>query len=169
MNKLPKTRQQIQTEVTVQLLNAFNLDTGANQTFLGVGMAKLVRQIAEERFNNQQAHLKNVQLRNVLDAKELAENKFLDVLEEVSQISSSTADACAKSSFALATNNRKSALLIISCKDPRRWYTNLVGKHVPFIDICAGEYKSKGPDGQVNFVQFEDAIPVMVSLGTAYF
>ena len=169
MNKLPKTRQQIQTEVTVQLLNAFNLDTGATQTFLGVGMAKLVCQITEERFNNQQAQFKIEQLRNILEAKEVAENKFLDILEEVSHISLDTADACLKSAFALKTNSCKSALLITSCKDPLRWYANLVGKHVPFIDICAGEYKSKEPEGYINFVQFEDAIPVMVSHGTAYF
>ena len=169
MSKLAKTRQQIQTEVTVQFLNAFNLDAGTKQTFLGVGMAKLVRQITEERFNNQHAHLKIEKLRNILEAKELADNKFLDVLEEVLPISSNMADACAKSSFALATNNCKSALLIISCKDPLRWYADLVGKHVPFLDIYAREYKSKEQGGNINFVPFEDAIPVMLTHATAYY
>lgn len=38
-----------------------------------------------------------------------------------------------------------------------RWYSNLVGQEVPFLGDAGGEYRSREPEGYVNFVQYADA------------
>lgn len=48
-------------------------------------------------------------------------------------------------------------LLIKHCSDPFRWYAGLIGQTVPFLADMGNEYKSREPDGFVNFVQYEDA------------
>lgn len=48
-------------------------------------------------------------------------------------------------------------LLIKQCPDKMRWYAGLVGENVPFLGDVGNEFKSREPDGYVNFVQYEDA------------
>lgn len=48
-------------------------------------------------------------------------------------------------------------LLIKQCKDPMRWYVNLIGKEVPFLGDMRDEYRSREPSGYINFVRYEDA------------
>lgn len=49
------------------------------------------------------------------------------------------------------------ALLIKQCPDGLRWYRDLVGQCVPFINDTGTEYRSREPAGYTNFVQYEDA------------
>lgn len=51
----------------------------------------------------------------------------------------------------------KKKLLIKQCPDPLRWYASLIGQTVPYLGDVGGEYKSREPDGYVNFVQYADA------------
>lgn len=51
-------------------------------------------------------------------------------------------------------------LLIARCPDPMRWYAGLVGQAVPYLGDVGTEYKSREPDGYVNFVQYADAMIV---------
>ena len=44
------------------------------------------------------------------------------------------------------------ALRIIKCDDPYKWYASLVGEVVPLVDVETNEYKSKEPDGFINFI-----------------
>jgi hypothetical protein len=48
-------------------------------------------------------------------------------------------------------------LRITGCRDPRMWYANLVGQHVPFLGKWPEGYKSCEQDGHINVVRFEDA------------
>jgi len=48
-------------------------------------------------------------------------------------------------------------LLIKQCPDPYRWYAGLIGELVEFLGDVGNEYKSREPDGYINFVQYEDA------------
>jgi len=48
-------------------------------------------------------------------------------------------------------------LKIIQCPDPMRWYRDLIGQTVPFLEDMGNEYKSREPSGYVNFVQHDDA------------
>jgi len=52
---------------------------------------------------------------------------------------------------------QKKVLLITGCKDPRKWYSHLVGKYVPLHAIETTEYKSREPAGYINFVSVDDA------------
>ena len=45
---------------------------------------------------------------------------------------------------------------ITSCKDPQRWYADLVGEVWPVIAEEEIEYKCKGRDGYINFILKED-------------
>ena len=56
------------------------------------------------------------------------------------------------------------ALKIVSCNDDRKWYSGLIGKVVPLLDIEEKEYKSREPAGYINFVSKEDAVVVDGSL-----
>jgi hypothetical protein len=49
------------------------------------------------------------------------------------------------------------ALLIKQCPDPCRWYAGLIGQTVPFLGDVGNEYKSREPEGYINFVQYADA------------
>lgn len=55
------------------------------------------------------------------------------------------------------------ALRIIKCDDPYKWYASLVGEVVPLVDVETNEYKSKEPDGFINFISKEDAEVVTLS------
>lgn len=48
-------------------------------------------------------------------------------------------------------------LLIKQCADPCRWYADKVGETVPYLGDLGTEYKSREPNGYINFVQYEDA------------
>lgn len=48
-------------------------------------------------------------------------------------------------------------LLIKQCADPMRWYARLVGQTVPYLGDLGNEYRSREPEGYINFVQYEDA------------
>lgn len=48
-------------------------------------------------------------------------------------------------------------LLIKQCPDGMRWYAKFVGQTVPFLRDVGNEYKSREPEGYVNFVQYADA------------
>lgn len=48
-------------------------------------------------------------------------------------------------------------LLIKFCPDAMRWYSDKVGKTVPYLGDLGNEYKSKEDSGLINFVQYEDA------------
>lgn len=48
-------------------------------------------------------------------------------------------------------------LLITGCKDSLRWYAGLIGQKVVNLGYVGnGEYRSRQPDGYINFVQAED-------------
>jgi len=46
--------------------------------------------------------------------------------------------------------------------DPLKWYSNLVGKYVPLLDVELSEYKSREPIGYINFVSINDGIIVEI-------
>lgn len=50
-------------------------------------------------------------------------------------------------------------LHITGCTDTHRWYATMVGKLVPYLGTMhnPSEYRSREPDGYINFVQIEDA------------
>jgi hypothetical protein len=48
-------------------------------------------------------------------------------------------------------------LLIKQCPDKMRWYAGLVGQTVPYLGDVGNEYKSREPEGFINFVQYADA------------
>ena len=56
-------------------------------------------------------------------------------------------------------------LRITGCTDGMRWYASLIGQTVPFLGDVGNEYKSREPDGFVNFVQYSDAEIVDFSMG----
>lgn len=51
----------------------------------------------------------------------------------------------------------KQVLLITQCQDSLKWYSDLIGKHVPLHDVETTEYKSREPSGYINFVSLDDA------------
>ena len=56
------------------------------------------------------------------------------------------------------------ALLITQCKDPLRWYANMIGQLVEYGgDAGNGEYRSREPEGYINFVLHSDSKIVEVS------
>ena len=54
-------------------------------------------------------------------------------------------------------------LKIISCDKGDKWYANLIGQTVPLLAVEKTEYKSRQPDGYINFVSKGDAIIVEVN------
>lgn len=54
-------------------------------------------------------------------------------------------------------NRNRKELLITGCRDPLRWYAGLVGQRVPYLGDVGNEYKSREPEGFVNFVHYKDA------------
>lgn len=48
-------------------------------------------------------------------------------------------------------------LKIIKCNDPMLWYSEFVGKFVPYIGMWPECFKSREKAGYVNIVNFEDA------------
>lgn len=48
------------------------------------------------------------------------------------------------------------AILIEKCDDKKKWYSNLVGKFVPFQGMDSKEYRSREPAGYINFVSIKD-------------
>lgn len=59
-------------------------------------------------------------------------------------------------------------LLITGCKDHKRWYAGLIGQVVPYTGTMNNppEYRSREPDGRINFVQIEDAQIVDIEVQT---
>lgn len=53
-------------------------------------------------------------------------------------------------------------LKIISCDKADKWYANLIGEMVPLLAIEETEYKSRQPDGYINFVSKGDAVVVQL-------
>jgi len=49
------------------------------------------------------------------------------------------------------------ALKIVNCDDSKKWYASLVGETVPLLDVEENEFKSREPDGYINFVSKDDA------------
>ena len=49
------------------------------------------------------------------------------------------------------------ALKIVSCDCPRKWYADLIGCYVPFINANDKEYGSREPAGYLNFISLSDA------------
>lgn len=49
------------------------------------------------------------------------------------------------------------ALRITGCADSMRWYSDKIGKLAPFLGDTGTEYRSKEPEGYINFIQYEDA------------
>jgi hypothetical protein len=54
-------------------------------------------------------------------------------------------------------------LIITGCKDSMRWYSGLVGKAVPYLGEDDLEFRSREPEGYINFVQLTDATVIDVS------
>lgn len=50
-------------------------------------------------------------------------------------------------------------LLITSCYDSKKWYAGLIGERVPLLSEEGShyEYRSRQPDGYINFVHKSDA------------
>jgi hypothetical protein len=57
----------------------------------------------------------------------------------------------------METSARPRMLLIKQCPDPMRWYARLVGQKVPYLGDVGNEYRSREPEGYINFVQYQDA------------
>ena len=51
-------------------------------------------------------------------------------------------------------------LEIVQCRDPLRWYADMVGQRVPLLADLGSEYKSREPAGYINFVLRDDAVVV---------
>jgi len=63
------------------------------------------------------------------------------------------------------------AIKINSCQNPLFWYSELIGKLVPYIgvdDVCH-EYLSREPDGYINIVKVLDGEVVQIDQGTALY
>ncbi len=65
--------------------------------------------------------------------------------------------------------HENSALLIIQCKDPLKWYSSFVGKYVPLIAAEGTEYRSQEPAGYTNFVSYLDADVVDLTDNIQYY
>lgn len=48
-------------------------------------------------------------------------------------------------------------ILVTGCYDPHRWYYKYIGWNFPYLGDRNGEYKTRQPDGYLNFIQHEDA------------
>jgi len=48
---------------------------------------------------------------------------------------------------------------IVSCKDPMRWYCDMIGQIVPVISDEGIEYKTRENSGYINFIQKDDCEP----------
>lgn len=46
---------------------------------------------------------------------------------------------------------------VTKCDDSRKWYSEFVGKNVPFLALDGKEWKSREPAGYINFIAEEDA------------
>ena len=53
-------------------------------------------------------------------------------------------------------------LKIIRCDKGDKWYANLIGEMVPLLAVEETEYKSRQPDGYINFVSKGDAVIVQL-------
>lgn len=51
-------------------------------------------------------------------------------------------------------------LLITQCPDSMRWYRDKIGEKVEYLGDVGDEYRSREPEGFINFVQYEDAVLV---------
>lgn len=51
-------------------------------------------------------------------------------------------------------------ILITSCKDGRRWYNDLIGQTVVYHGDMGDEWRSREPEGYINFVQYDDGVLV---------
>ena len=49
------------------------------------------------------------------------------------------------------------ALKIINCDDSKKWYASLIGEIVPLLDEEEKEFKSREPEGYINFISKKDA------------
>jgi hypothetical protein len=47
---------------------------------------------------------------------------------------------------------------ILKCNDPKKWYANYIGDLFLLIDEEAIEYKTRQPDGYINFVAKSDSV-----------
>ena len=47
-------------------------------------------------------------------------------------------------------------LIILKCDDPKKWYADKVGYVFPVIAV-EDEYKTRQPEGYINFISIEDA------------
>jgi hypothetical protein len=47
---------------------------------------------------------------------------------------------------------------IVKCNDPKKWYANYIGDLFLLIDEEAIEYKTRQPDGYINFVAKTDSV-----------
>lgn len=54
-------------------------------------------------------------------------------------------------------------LRITQCRDNLMWYSNLVGKLVPYCGNWKEAYKSREPAGYINRVEFADAEIVTIN------
>jgi len=49
-------------------------------------------------------------------------------------------------------------ILVTGCHDPHRWYYEYVGYEFPYLGDGNGEYKTRQPNGYINFIQHEDSM-----------
>jgi len=52
------------------------------------------------------------------------------------------------------------ALLIVSCVDGRKWYSGLVGCVVPYGGDEGNEYRSREPEGYINYIAKNECVVV---------
>lgn len=66
----------------------------------------------------------------------------------------------------MSTLHRINMLRIKACSDAALWYSNLIGQLVPHLGWTAADgFRSREPDGLVNFVRTQDAEPTHVHIG----
>jgi hypothetical protein len=47
---------------------------------------------------------------------------------------------------------------VLSCTDPHRWYSQYIGEEFPLILEESVEYKTRQPDGYINFILKSDSV-----------
>lgn len=58
------------------------------------------------------------------------------------------------------------AILIVQCPDQSKWYSSLIGHIVPLGGDEGNEYRSREPEGYINYVSKKDCVIIEGSIIT---
>jgi hypothetical protein len=54
-------------------------------------------------------------------------------------------------------------LVVTNCSDSHKWYREHIGKTFPMLDEEPTEYKTRQPEGYINFISKEDCQKIAVN------